>query len=186
MAVILNALRALRPVRAAVRLTPELNALNLRFQAEHQLIKEHADEVRAAADRLGTEPYPEAMSAIRRVHEVLVNEVGPHEQAEERELYPQLDRLFGSPAVTATMSRGHAEIAHQIRRLGQLLDEIGAGRPDEADAADLRAVLYGLHAILTLHTAQEEESFLSLAEDDRAGQVSGLPVTVGSGASRLR
>jgi heavy metal translocating P-type ATPase len=167
-AVILNALRALRPVRSAVRLTPELTALNLRFQAEHQLIKEHADEIRAAADRLGTEPYPQAMSAIRRVHDVLVNEVGPHEQAEESELYPQLDRLFGSPAVTATMSRGHAEIAHQIRRLGQLLDEIGDGRPDEADSADLRAVLYGLHAILTLHTAQEEESFLSLATDDPA------------------
>ncbi|HET7017183.1 MAG TPA: heavy metal translocating P-type ATPase [Streptosporangiaceae bacterium] len=168
-AVILNALRALRLVRAAVRLTPELAALNLRFQAEHQVIREHAEEVRAAADRLGTEPYPEAMSAIQRVHKVLVNEVGPHEQAEERELYPQLDRLFGSPAVTATMSRGHAEIAHQIRRLGQLLDEIGDGRPDEADTADLRAVLYGLYAVLTLHTAQEEESFLSLAEDGRAG-----------------
>ncbi len=115
------------------------------------------------------------MSAIRGVHGALVSEVGPHEQAEERELYPQLDRLFGSPAVTATMSRGHAEIADQIRRLGQLLDEIGDSRPDEADTADLRAVLYGLYAILTLHTAQEEESFLSLAEDDRAGQVSGYP-----------
>ena len=165
-AVILNALRALRPLRAAVRLTPELSALNLRFQAEHQLIKEHANEIRAVADRLGTDPYPDAMAAIRRVQKVLVNEVGPHEQAEERELYPQLDRLFGSPAVTATMSRGHAEIAHQIRRLGQLLDEIGDNRPDEADTADLRAVLYGLYAVLTLHTAQEEESFLSLAEND--------------------
>jgi heavy metal translocating P-type ATPase len=174
-AVILNALRALRPVRAGVRLTPELTALNLRFQAEHRVIKDHADEVRSAADRLGTAPAPEAMAAIRHAHEVLVNEVGPHEQAEERELYPQLDRLFGSPAVTATMSRGHAEIAHQIRRLGQLLDEVGDGRPDEADTADLRAVLYGLYAVLTLHTAQEEESFLSLAENDSAGQVSGLP-----------
>ena len=182
-AVILNALRALRPVRAAVRLTPELTALNLRFQAEHQAIKDRVGELRAAADRLGIAPYPEAMSAIRHVHGVLVNEVGPHEQAEERELYPRLDRLFGSPAVTATMSRGHAEIAHQIRRLGQLLDEIGDGRPDEADTADLRAVLYGLYAILTLHTAQEEESFLSLTEGDRADQVSGLPVMVESGSA---
>jgi heavy metal translocating P-type ATPase len=180
-AVILNALRALRPVRSATRLTPELTALNLRFQAEHQAIKDHASELRAAADQLGAAPYPEAMAAIRRVHKALVNDVGPHELAEERELYPQLDRHFGSPAVTATMSRGHAEIAHQIRRLGQLLDEIGDGRPDEVDSADLRAVLYGLHAILILHTAQEEESFLSLTEDDRATQVSGRPVTAESG-----
>jgi soluble P-type ATPase len=169
-AVILNALRALRPVRTTARLTPQLAALNLRFKAEHQAIRDHAGELRKAADRLGTAPYPEAMSATRRVHKALVNDVEPHEQAEERDLYPQLDQFFGSPTVTATMSRGHAEIAHQIRRLGQLLDEIGDDRPDEVDTADLRAVLYGLHAILTLHTAQEDESFLSLAEDDRAGQ----------------
>ena len=63
------------------------------------------------------------------------------------------------------MSRAHAEIAHQIRRLGQLLDDIGAGPPDEVDLADLRALLYGLHAILRLHTAQEDESYLSLGDD---------------------
>jgi hypothetical protein len=58
------------------------------------------------------------------------------------------------------MSRGHAEIAHQVRRLGQLLDDIGAGPPDDADLADLRALLYGLDAILRLHTTQEDESYL--------------------------
>ena len=66
------------------------------------------------------------------------------------------------------MSRAHAEIAHQTRRLGQLIDDIGHGQPDEADIADLRALLYGLHAILRLHTAQEDESYLSLAEDAQA------------------
>jgi hypothetical protein len=29
----------------------------------------------------------------------------------------------------------------------------------------LRRLLYGLHAILRLHTAQEEEGYLSLADD---------------------
>ena len=37
--------------------------------------------------------------------------------------------------------------------------------PDDADISDLRALLYGLHAILRLHTTQEDESYLSLAED---------------------
>jgi len=105
------------------------------------------------------------MGQVRRVHRLLVSEVSPHEDAEERELYPALDRLFGGTDATATMSRAHAEIAHQIRRLGQLLDDIGAGPPDEVDLADLRALLYGLQAILRLHTAQEDESFLSLGDD---------------------
>jgi hypothetical protein len=71
------------------------------------------------------------------------------------------------------MSRGHAEIAHQVRRLGQLLADIGSGPPDDADIADLRALLYGLYAILRLHTAQEDESFLSLADEAADRQPAG-------------
>ena len=63
------------------------------------------------------------------------------------------------------MSRGHVEIAHQIRRLGQLLDDIGPDGPDDEDIAELRRLLYGLHAVLRLHTAQEDESYLSMGEE---------------------
>jgi hypothetical protein len=65
------------------------------------------------------------------------------------------------------MSRAHAEIAHQTRRLGQLIEDIGPGEPDDTDVDDLRALLYGLHAILSLHTTQEEENYLSLGDDTR-------------------
>jgi hypothetical protein len=67
------------------------------------------------------------------------------------------------------MSRGHVEISHQIRRLGQLLDEIGPQGPDPEDVVELRRVLYGLYAVLRLHTAQEEESYLSLSEESDTG-----------------
>jgi len=91
--------------------------------------------------------------------------VQPHEDAEEAILYPALDRLLGGNQATGTMSRAHAEISHQIRRFGQILDDVGSEGPDDEDIAELRRVLYGLHAILRLHTAQEEESYLSLSED---------------------
>ncbi len=39
---------------------------------------------------------------------------------------------------------------------------------DDMDIADLRGLLYGLHAILRLHTAQEDESYLSLGDDTDA------------------
>ncbi len=90
--------------------------------------------------------------------------MGPHERAEQEELYPAMDRLLGSRHATETMSRAHAEIAHQTRRLGQLIEDIGPGEPDDTDVADLRALLYGLHAILSLHTTQEEENYLSLGD----------------------
>jgi hypothetical protein len=111
------------------------------------------------------------MARVQDTYRLLVEQIGPHEQAEEEELYPALDRLLGGNQPTATMSRAHTEITHQTRRLGQLIDDIGHENPDDADLADLRGLLYGLHAILRLHTAQEDESYLSLA--DEHGQAPG-------------
>src|SRR5215471_14688428 len=166
-AVILNALRALRPGRAGIQLAARDAALTRRFQEEHESIRAGIGQLRAAADALGSGPPAAAMDQVRRVHQLLAQEIGPHEKAEETELYPAMNRLLGSDA-TATMSRAHAEIAHQIRRLGQLLDDIGGGPPDDVDVSDLRSLLYGLHAILRLHTAQEDETYLSLGDDQQA------------------
>ena len=167
-AVILNSLRALRPGPAGTRLAAQDAALTRRFQGEHETIRAAIEQLRTIADSLGFTPPEAEMAQVRHAHRLLVEQIGPHEKAEEEELYPALDRLLGGDAATATMSRAHAEIAHQIRRLGQLLDDIGAGPPDDVDIADLRGLLYGLHAILSLHTAQEDESYLSLGEDAQA------------------
>ena len=164
-AVILNALRALRPGTSRARLAATDTALTRRFAHEHEAIWADIEQLRAAADALGALPPAQAMARVRQVYRLLVEEVSPHEQAEQEELYPAMDRLLGSRYATATMSRAHAEIAHQIRRLGQLIDDIGPGQPDAADVADLRALLYGLHATLRLHTTQEEENYLSLGDD---------------------
>ncbi|MBO0830533.1 MAG: heavy metal translocating P-type ATPase [Actinobacteria bacterium] len=167
-AVILNALRALRPSAAPVRLAPEDAALTSRFRDEHKIIRADIEALRAAADSLASETANAGLHRARHAYRLLAEEIEPHEQAEERELYPTLDRLFGSPEATATMSRAHAEISRQRRRLGRLLEDIGEGPPDQADMADLRAMLYGLHAVLRLHTAQEDEGYLSLGDHDVA------------------
>ena len=184
--VILNALRALRPGGADVRLEAADAALTRRFQAEHESIRASIKTLRTAADALGSAPPAEAMNQVRHAYQLLTEQIGPHEQAEEDELYPALDRLFGSRDATATMSRAHAEIAHQIRRLGQLLDDIGPGPPDETDLADLHSLLYGLHAILRLHTAQEDESYLSLGDDAEAPRPGSSSVTTAPPPGRLR
>jgi hypothetical protein len=63
------------------------------------------------------------------------------------------------------MGRAHAEIAYEIARLGRLIADIGDRVPGETDVPDLRGTLYGLHAILRLHTMQEDEAHLSLGDD---------------------
>jgi hemerythrin-like domain-containing protein len=109
-----------------------------------------------------------ALAQARQVHELLVDEVVPHEEAEDRELYPALDRAIGGTNPTGPMSREHVEIVHQVRRLGQLLDELENDGCDEEDVIELRRLLYGLYAILRLHTAQEDESYLSLDDEGDA------------------
>jgi len=165
-AVILNALRALRPPAPEARLTAADAALTSRFRTEHLTIRADIEQVRAAADALTADPAaaPAAMARVRRVHALLRDEVWPHEHAEEADLYPALNRVLGGTDPTAAMSRAHAEIGYQIARLGRLIDDIGDRVPSETDIADLRGVLYGLDAILRLHTVQEDEAYLSLGD----------------------
>ena len=123
-AVILNALRALRPPAPAVRLTADDTALTRRFRTEHQAIRADIDHLRTAADTLDE---PGAMTRVRQVYATLTGEVWPHESAEEDELYPSLNRVLGGADPTAPMSRAHAEIAYQITRLVPLACELEDG-----------------------------------------------------------
>ena len=163
-AVILNALRALRPTRATVVLDAAGLELAQQFHDQHGDVVAVADRARVVADHLGTVEAGDALRELRDLHRQLVDFVLPHETAEDRELYPSLDRAIGGANPTGPMSRAHAEIAHEVRRLGRLLEDIGPEHLDDDDVTDLRRLLYGLAAVLRLHTAQEEESYLSLRD----------------------
>ena len=141
------------------------SALARRFRSEHRMIRADLDRLLAAANAMGAMPPAEVMTHARAVHQFLVDEVAPHEEAEQELLYPVLEHVLGGREPTAPMSRAHVEILHQIRRMGELLDEIGGGEPDVEDIDEIRRLLYGLHAILRLHTLQEEESYLSFGDN---------------------
>ncbi|MGZ4137644.1 MAG: hypothetical protein ACXVPX_08745, partial [Actinomycetota bacterium] len=59
----------------------------------------------------------------------------------------------------------HLEIEHLSRVFVHLLDDLPPEGLDADDLVDLRRVLYGLHAILRLHFAQEEEAYSWLAAE---------------------
>ena len=71
MAVILNALRALRPPAPAVRVTDAHTALTRRFRTEHQAIRADIEQLRIAADTLDA---PGAMNLVREVYAMLTGE----------------------------------------------------------------------------------------------------------------
>ncbi len=163
-AAILNALRALRDSPKRVRLNEEDAALTRKFWGEHVSIRLEIAALRDVADSLSSLSARAALTAVVHEYRVLQTEVLPHEQAEEDELYPELARITGQHNLATVMNRAHVEIKHQIRRLGQLLADIEPDDVVDADITELRGILYGLHAILKLHTTQEDEDFLSLVD----------------------
>jgi heavy metal translocating P-type ATPase len=170
-AVILNALRALRTGHTSELTVPRETGLLLqRFDREHDELRGALALVREAAEQVASEPGADALTAVRRAHAVLLQHVLPHERAEETQLYPALADVFGTAEAIAPMSRAHSEIDRLSRRLGTHLrtaEATGEVRTDQRE--DLLACLYGLHAVLRLHFAQEEEDYFALAprmEDD--------------------
>ena len=163
-AVIVNALRVLRTPAGDTAVGPGEQAVVDRFTDEHTALRPDLDRIRAAADTIGTQPVDEVLQQVRSVHRFLADELLPHEQAEDAELYPVFDRILGGSDPTGTMSRAHLEIAHHIRRIGHLLDDIDPVTPDPEDLVELRRTLYGLHAILVLHFAQEDEDYLGIID----------------------
>jgi hypothetical protein len=89
----------------------------------------------------------------------------PHEESEDREIFPLLASAVGNDDVTAALHRTHTEIFHLIRFMDRLVAEIPEEGPGPEDLTDLRRVLYGLDAILRLHMAQEEELYVALGDE---------------------
>jgi soluble P-type ATPase len=168
-AVIANALRALGTGRR--RRDSAAGEIGSRYRTEHGLLLPDVDRLRAVADRLDELAPRAAKRELAELRQFLDERLVPHEQTEDATVYPLVARAIGGEDPTAAMSRAHLEIAHLVRLFGGLVDELPPGdlEPLTADdLRDLRRILYGLHAILRLHFAQEEEQYLPLLEDDGA------------------
>jgi hypothetical protein len=118
------------------------------------------------ADRLGTLPPDETRADLEAVRWFIVERLPRHEEEEEAAVYPVVAKLMGGEDPMASMARAHIEIDHLARVFQSLLDDLPPDGPDPDDLLDLRRVLYGLHAILRLHFAQEEEAYAWLASDE--------------------
>jgi heavy metal translocating P-type ATPase len=160
-AVILNALRALQGGEGR-RPLPGESALQRQITHEHRELHPLLDRLRAAADNAGELPGPELRRELRELQSELTGRLLPHEKAEGEAMYPLVDQLLGGEGATGTMSRAHVEIERLVGTLGRIVRDLPPEGPTTEDLRELRRVLYGLHAILRLHFAQEEESYLSL------------------------
>lgn len=139
---------------------------------EHADLVPHIEELAGAGDAVGRDDIADLRARVDAAHEFLAHHLLPHAQAEERALYPAVQRAAGAPEITATMSRDHVEVERLTSRLGELRRRLAdLDAVDAPLAGDLRRVLYGLHALVAVHFAKEEEVYLPLLEqrlDDAA------------------
>jgi len=162
--VILNALRALSgPAEWRRR---SRSGLPAGMSDGHRQLLPVIDRVRHVADRLGAVPPAVANRELAELCDLLEQRLLPHEAADDTALYPLVAKIIGGADPVAPMNREHVEIRRLADMLARLVEDLPEAGPAAADLRDLRRVLYGLHAILRMHFAQEDESYLSLFEPE--------------------
>jgi hypothetical protein len=172
------ALRGVLPGKVhTIAMAPADVATALRLRAEHDAVLPLIEKIRSSADGLSTRARD--LAPVRGLLDRLEGELLPHERADEELLVPLVDRVLGGTDATAAMSRTHAEIEHQVRKLRRLLVELDTDTTQPEDVVELRRLLYGLYAVLRLHNAQEEEGAFSLVPGGDANAQSAAPASMG-------
>jgi heavy metal translocating P-type ATPase len=156
-AVILNALRALRPAPGmgrASRIAPE-SAAQLRL--EHEKLEVALNRLRILADALDDASPQAAVRVIGEAQALVQNEIVRHEENDESVIYPHL-AIANSPALSA-MSRAHREILHLARLLERLASDLPAVEADRYLVRDAQRVIEAIESLVRMHNAQEEDIY---------------------------
>lgn len=157
-AVILNSLRALRPVRRSVlRSLPATMAEAL--HQEHGLLEQSLEQLRSITDALDDASGQQAVDLILKAHRIVEQSIVTHEREDEKTVYPRLTKFLADSHGLSAMSRAHREILHLARLLARLTDGL---RPEDADkylVRDAQRVIESIEALVRIHNAQEEDIY---------------------------
>jgi iron-sulfur cluster repair protein YtfE (RIC family) len=154
---------------------------------EHAELVPHIQALATAGDAVGTAGPAELDQLVHDSYHFLAHQLIPHAHAEEAALYPAVQRAVGAPEITATMSRDHVEVQALTDELDGLRHHLAeTGALDDATARGLRRVLYGLHHLVKVHFAKEEEVYLPileahLTEDDFTALFTAMEAAAGHG-----
>ena len=132
---------------------------------EHAELVPHITALARAGDAVGRVGIADLRVLVDDSYTFLHDELIPHARAEEAALYPVVQRVIGAPEVTATMARDHVEVGALTSELASLRDRLKVAPALDDDLANgLRRVLYGLHHLVKVHFAKEEEVYLPILE----------------------
>lgn len=132
-----------------------------KLRNEHAELLPKIENLKTVADDVASAPVDELRDAVEEVYLFLENQLIPHARAEDRVMYPAVCRVLGSPRATEGMTRDHVEVGTLANELGVLRVElVDEEEPPEQLRKEIQRVLYGLHALIKVHFAKEEEIYL--------------------------
>jgi len=131
---------------------------------EHKALYPQVENLRLAGDVVNESLTSLAHDKIEQAYNFLTRQLIPHAQAEEKAIYPMIQKAMGAPQATATMIRDHVEVERLTQELGTLRIHKSQLSITFEQVSALRRVLYGLYALVKLHFAKEEEIFLPLLD----------------------
>jgi heavy metal translocating P-type ATPase len=161
--VILNALRALGGRTVGRSGPPEAAGIAQGLAISHRVLRPKFGELAVLAIHLDELPADEARTRLEQMQRMLENELLPHEEEEQRTAYPLIENLLPGEDPTGPLIQTHYEIRRLSRLYGRLVSQLSPSGPAKEDLRDIRRVLFGLHAILTLHFAQEDDLYSLLS-----------------------
>jgi hemerythrin-like domain-containing protein len=131
---------------------------------EHKALYPQLETLRLAGDVVNESLTTLAHDKIEQAYNFLSRQLIPHAQAEEKALYPMVEKAMGAPQATATMTRDHVEVERLTQELGTLRVHKSQLSITFEQVSALRRVLYGLYTLVKLHFAKEEEIYLPLLD----------------------
>ncbi len=126
---------------------------------EHREIEHVVGRIEATAEMAGNLAARDLASALRSLLDSIEKTLLPHLDWEDNFCFPEMDRLAATPWATRLLRLQHQQIRQSVERLEA--DWLALRRePTHRQLVDLRARLYGLHALMSAHFEQEERVIL--------------------------
>lgn len=141
-----------------------MTSLTQPLRDEHRELRPQIEILQAIADSVGVIPATETIQRLDVILAFLTDHLLVHAQAEEQVLYPAVAKVLGTPDATATMRLDHVAIHRMTAEIQTFRHQLAGTRLTARDERDARRLLYGLHALVMVHLAKEEEVFLPILD----------------------
>jgi hypothetical protein len=132
------------------------------LRLEHERLLDHVEEIRIAALELPVLAPEERRLLIDRIVWFLAGPFDAYAESEMRALYPYLNRLLHDPGATEGMQYDLDAVRGYTSRLREA---------DIHNTTGLQELLYGVHAIISVHLRKEDDLYLPLLAGELPEQV---------------